>query len=638
MNAISRSLLQSLSDSVTDAMDLGSLDGSDRYYALAFAALRGAIIRFEACVNAQQALSLLQEASVLLLPQGRCGVMRRQQDGCLELADGLPDLGAKLLPEESEHAIESGWIAMAIKQGVCQIEWQRETWILAKLASPRFVHGVAIWVRPEIPKCLQQPLCAMADLAALALDRVMEAAACSAQFESDAVNQRFEASAPQAVASIDPLTGLAQRSQFVKSLRQALEKTSGGQSVGVMLLDIDGFHRVNKELGCSVGDQVLRSFAHRLESVFHSHHVIHDLGIVCSDVCIARTGADELGIAVAHLPVPERLRYAADEVQTHLSEGFFQGSQRLYLSTSIGIAAASPLTEAMSAESLLRRADSALKRAKSLGRNRSVLYDPLWGESGAIHLRTESLLHEALQHSLFQLHFQPLFRVVDLKLVGAEVLLRLNTSDGVPVSPSSFIPVAESTGQIVEISEWVLDNLCQQVSEWDRRGCSSIPFSINLSAIEFGQDDLPRRLNKILAQHHIRPSRFHLEVTETAIARNEAQALANIESLRSVGFEVWLDDFGTGYSSLKSLKTLPVSGIKIDREFVADLDEHASTAVIAQGIIEVARNLGYPVVAEGIENSAQLEFLRTRCCDIGQGFYLGRPASAQDFEQHYMAT
>jgi diguanylate cyclase (GGDEF)-like protein len=616
---------------------------TQRQYALALAALRVAITRFDACASAQETFGLLQEASRLLIPSARCSVMQRQADGCLEIAAGLPDQHARILPEDGEHAIESGWVATAIKQGLYRVSWRDETWVLAKLASPRFVHGIAIWVESEIPESLHQPLCAMADLAALALDRLsgsttLPPTTAPAEREPDRRKRRFGSKGPQAATPIDPLTGLAQRAPFLYYLKQAFDKLAVGQAVGVMLLDIDGFHRVNRELGCAAGDQVLRSFAHRLESVFRSPYVTQALGIVSSDLCIARTGADELGIAVGHLRLPEHLLDVAGEVQQHLAEGFFQGSQRLYLSVSIGLAAVSPSMGDVSAETLLRRADSALKRAKSLGRNRSVLYDPIWGESGAVQLRTESLLHEALQRSGFRLHFQPLFDVTDLRLVGAEVLLRLSTSDGVPVPPSSFIPVAENTGQIVEISDWVLHRLCHQIREWDRQGLPSVPFSVNLSGIEFGQDDLIDRLTKILSKHSVLPCRVHLEVTETAIARNEVQALANIKAARAAGFEVWLDDFGTGYSSLKSLKNLPVSGIKIDREFVADLAENPNTAVIAQSIIEIAQKLGYPVVAEGIEQQAQLEFLRARCCDIGQGFHLGRPVCAQDFEQQYLTA
>lgn len=646
LQSLTDSLTDSLAESLTDTSSTGSALQTPRLSALAFAVLRLAIGRFDACASTQATQSLLQEASRLLLPQARFGLMQRDIDGCLELAEEpaeelaavIADPVATIFPEDIEHAIESGWVAAAIKQGLHRVSWRGETWVLARLASPRFVHAVAIWISAEIPALLHQPLLAMADLAALALDRLTEAPALAAEQKRHRETHPFGGHATRAVTATDPLTGLAQRAQFVQVLKQALAKPAVGQSVGVMLLDIDGFHRVNKELGYAVGDQILRSFAHRLESVFRSPYVLQALGIVSSDLCVARTGADELGIVVAQLRAPDDLLGVAGEVQQHLAEGFFQGAQRLYLSVSIGLAAVSPSAEDLSAESLLRSADSALKRAKSLGRNRFVLYDPVWGESGVLHLRIESLMHQALQDNGFRLHYQPLFRVADLTLVGAEVLLRLSTSDGVPVPPSSFIPVAESTGQIVEISDWVLHRLCQQIRQWDRQGLPAVPFSVNLSAIEFSQEDLSQRLSKILSQHQVSPSRMHLEVTETAITRDEAQAVANINALRADGFEVWLDDFGTGYSSLKSLKNVCFSGIKIDREFVADLPAHANTAVIAQSIIEIARNLGCSVVAEGIEEPAQLEFLRLRHCDIGQGFHLGRPVSPQDFEHRYLGA
>ncbi|MBK1704024.1 hypothetical protein CKO40_05555 [Halochromatium glycolicum] len=606
---------------------------------LALDVLREAIGRFDSCTTAPETLRELQSTSRLLIPQARCGVMLRQRDGCLELACERADPtepAAKALSTDAEQGIESGWVGLAIKQGLYRTDRQGEVWLFIKLASPRFVHGVAFWIASSIPESLHQALGALADLAALRLDRLAEPGASVLAPQPNQDEQRFAANGFPAAAA-DPLTGLAPRAQFLEALKQAFQGDFIGHSVGVMLLDIDGFHRVNRELGCVVGDQVLRSLAHRLETTLRSPYVLQALGSVSSDLCLARTGADELGVAIGHLRDPDRLLQAAAELQQHLAEGFYQGAHRLYLSVSIGLAAARPSGEEVGAETLLRRADAALKRAKSLGRNRAILYDPAWGESVSPHLRTESLLHEALQRSLFRLHFQPLFRIADMQLAGAEVLLRLSTSDGTPVPPSSFIPVAESTGQIAEISAWVLRRLCQQIRAWDHQGPSSLPFALNLSAIELSQEDLAQRLHKILSQEGIAPSRVHLEVTETAIARNEAQARDNISALRTAGFEVWLDDFGTGYSSLKLVKDLPFSGIKIDREFVMDLTAQTSTAVIAESIIAMASNLDFQVVAEGIEEPEQLEFLRARHCEIGQGFHLGRPVCASDFERLYLS-
>ena len=285
----------------------------------------------------------------------------------------------------------------------------------------------------------------------------------------------------------------------------------------------------------------------------------------------------------------------------------------------------------------MRNADAALKRAKQAGRNRHVLYEPSWEAPGTHHLRTESLLQEALRQDTFNLHFQPQFELATGRLAGAEVLLRLTLGDGTPLSPASFIPVAESTGQIIEIGEWVLRRVCRQLKTWDELGLTPPPCAVNVSAIELSQPDLSTRLQSILEQECIGMERLHLEITETAIARNESQAIANLRALRAAGFEIWIDDFGTGYSSLKSIKNYPASGIKLDREFVKDLSEDQCARVVAASILDLARNLGYPVVAEGIESAIQCALLRGQMCDIGQGFHLGRPVDALEFQRLYLS-
>ncbi|MBK1718963.1 putative bifunctional diguanylate cyclase/phosphodiesterase [Thiocystis violacea] len=608
------------------------------FHPLALNVLRAAMARVPLCRTLSELFGVLDQSSRLLLPEARIGILLRQPDACFELVHCLPVDSESWLRELTERLIEQGRFAQALKQGaswwLTQLD---ETALLLRIATANRIYGVAIWVDQRIPNHLQEALGALADLAGLTLDRLQGGAeSFLVPSHSDPDEANGARLGEDIAIPADQLTGLAHRAHFMRFLQQAILGRTPRLAVATLLLDIDGFHRVNRELGCETGDQVLREVALRLDGALRSQLVQDTIGIAEHDICFARTGADEFGIALARVRDPRRLAELAHHLHSHIAEGFLQHGSRLYLSVSIGLASSEGLLEATSAEVMLRNADSALKRAKITGRNKHVLYEPGWAELGSTHLRTESLLQEALRKDSFTLHFQPLFHLADRRLAGAEVLLRLTLGDGTPLPPSSFIPVAESTGQIVEIGEWVMRRTCRQIRSWDALGFPRIPLAINVSAIELSQTDLGARFRAILEQESVPVERLHLEITETAIARNEEQALANIRSLRTVGFEVWIDDFGTGYSSLKSIKNYPASGIKLDREFVKDLAEQSSADVIAGCILSMAGHLGYPVVAEGIENPEQYEFLRRNGCDIGQGFHLGRPVDRETFQALYL--
>lgn len=540
---------------------------------LALDVLREAMLRLPACRTLTELFSVLEQCSRNLLPTAETGFLLRQPDACFDLVHCSPDAAETRLRDLTEALIESGQFAQALKQGVCRHQdGAGQTHLMLRIATPRRIYGVALWSNSHIPKQLHQALGALADLAGLSLDQLQGGAesfivtAFGERSHTEATSTHLDIAIPA-----DPLTGLPHRTHFFRFLRTAVENRTQHTCAGAILLDIDGFHRVNRELGCDTGDQVLRDVALRLDSALRSQFVYEALGIADCDLCFARTGADEFGLAIAHLRDPQRLPEIANHLHNHVAEGFLQHRSRLYLSVSIGLAASGYIASPASSQTLMRDADTALKQAKASGRNQFAVYAESWGESGSSHLRIESLLQEALRQNRFFLHYQPLFQLADARLVGAEVLLRLEMNDGTPTPPSHFIPIAESTGQIVEISEWVARQVCRQIHIWDAQALPRIPFSINVSAIELSQPGLAQRVTTILAQEGIAHERIHIEITETAIARNEAQALANIHALREAGFEVWIDDFGTGYSSLKSIKNFPISGIKLDREFVKDL-------------------------------------------------------------------
>ncbi len=537
----------------------------------------------------------------------------------------------------TDRLIDSGGFAHALQHGSCHVTDDPDrTYLLQSIATSTRINGLALLVDQTIPAAIHQPFGALVDLAAWNLDRPQGGMDTSlgARYPLQHGDTGMGATDDIAIPA-DQLTGLAHRTHFIRFLHRVFSDRTPEKAIGAILLDIDRFRHINREFGCDTGDRVLRDVALRLDSALRSQYLYETLGIAECDLCFARTGADEFGVAISRMRYPHRLADIAAYLHSHLSEGFRQEGSRLYLSVSIGVASSSHDPEPSSAQALLRSADTALKRAKTVGRNQHVVYESTWDERGSPHLRTESLLQEALRKDQFTLHFQPLFRLVDQALVGAEVLLRLPIGEGIHLPPSDFIPVAESTGQIIEIGEWVLRRVCRQMHAWDARGSPRIPLSINISAIELSHGDLTRRLGRILQQESTSVERLHIEITETAIARNEEEALANLKALRAAGFEVWIDDFGIGYSSLKSIKNFPISGLKLDREFVKDLARDPTAEVIASTILTMARRLNHPIVAEGIENADQLQFLREQDCPFGQGFHLGHPVCPDVFQASY---
>ncbi len=606
-------------------------------YLLGFDVIREATKRLPASGTLPELFGVLNQCARFLLPTAQIGLLLRQPDACFELVDASPFSAKESLSKLTDTLIDSGCFARALQQGSCRaLDLPDRTCLLQSIATSKRIYGMVVWVDTLIPPLLHQPLGALVDLSAASLERLQtNAASLPAPLHRDQSQSGGANLIEEIAIAADQLTGLAHRSYFIHFMQRACRARTAQTAVGTILLDIDGFHRVNREYGCETGDRVLRDVALRLDSALRSQSIYDTMGIAECDLCFARTGADEFGLAVAHMRHPDRLPEIAAYLHRHLSEGFRQEDSRLYLSVSIGVASSIADPGPVSAQSLLRNADTALKRAKLEGRNQLAVYQSGWDEAGSPHLRIESLLQEALRKDWFALHFQPILRLDDLAPIGAEVLLRLRMGDGVPLPPSNFIPIAESTGLIVEIGEWVLRRVCRQIHVWEARGFPVIPLAINVSGIELSQANLTERFTHILEQERIPVTRLHIEITETAIARNEVQALANIQALRAAGFEVWIDDFGTGYSSLKSVKNLPVSGLKLDREFVKDLVRDPAADVIASSILTMARHLGYAVIGEGIESAAQLRFLKQQGCELGQGFHLGRPVGADAFQARY---
>lgn len=611
-----------------------STGGAQTIPPLTFEVLRELVVRLPTHRSLSELLEGMGHAAQLLLPNLQLAFLLRQPDATLELVYGAPTHQERALREHLDQLIDQGQLAQALKEGLAWVSLApNQRGLLSRIATQRHIHGLILWIAPALDPSWSQILGTLADLTAVGIEWLTGDAEASLSPPMSFLppTQAFDLAVPT-----DRLTGLAHRSHFMRFIQQAILEARPGY-LAVLLLDIDGFQRVNHELGYEVGDRLLCELALRLEAALRSHAAHTYLGGEGHEICFARTGADEFGIALRGVYSPQRLGELAAYLHRHIAEGFFHAGERFYLSVSIGIAIGNGPAGATHPSTLMRQADTALKRAKQLGRNRYAIYEPGWEERGGAHLRTESLLQEALYRDCFRLFFQPQFDLQSGRLVGAEVLLRLTLGDGGSIPPSCFIPIAETTGQIIEISQWTLRQVCRQIRTWEGMGLGPIPLAVNLSAVELVQPHLTEQICSILDEEGIAPHHLHLELTETAIARHESQALAILKSLHAAGFAIWIDDFGTGYSSLKSIKHYPAAGVKLDREFVQDIAHDSGSRAITRAILDLARELGYPVVAEGIEAVEQWALLRDWGCPIGQGYLLGRPVNAIEFQQRYLA-
>jgi diguanylate cyclase (GGDEF)-like protein/PAS domain S-box-containing protein len=425
------------------------------------------------------------------------------------------------------------------------------------------------------------------------------------------------------VSTHDPLTGLPNRTLLQDRLDHAISHAQRkGTYVAVLLLDLDRFKLVNDSLGHQAGDKLLRALAQRLST-----------SIRTSDT-VGRLGADEFLIVAEDLPEPQAAARIAETILVGLSRPFGIDGQQLFITTSIGIAMFPG--DAADINGVLRDADTAMHNAKSAGGNGYRFFTPEMNEAAVVRLSLEHAMREALDQNQFFLHYQPKIDLETLQAVGAEALLRWNHPEQGLVSPAKFIPVAEETGMIVQIGEWVLRKALMQIRDWQARGLDPLPVAVNVSVRQITSNDFGQRVRAILAEYDVPADLLELEITETAMMSNLANIVDSLNEIRDAGIRIAIDDFGTGYSSLSYLRRLPITTLKVDRSFVSEATTNSDTAAIAATIIAMGRQLGLKVVAEGIETAEQLEFLRHHRCDQMQGFYFSRPLPPADLESRFM--
>ena len=415
----------------------------------------------------------------------------------------------------------------------------------------------------------------------------------------------------------DELTGLANRRLFDDRLDMTLRRASRtGELVAVAFLDVDRFKNVNDSLGHEMGDRLMVALSQRLQASLRD-----------SDT-VARMGGDEF---IFILPGLQRQDDAVMPVQKLLEAVRLPvrlDEQELFVTASIGVAVFP--TDGQERDRLLRHADAALYRAKARGRNRIELFDRALAAQAEARVRLDGDLRHAGAQDELSLVYQPQINFKTGKVVGFEALMRWHHPQLGPVSPSTFIPIAEETGLISSLGAWALDRACRDMVAWDDSGMGSLRIAVNVSPRQLQHDDLVGQVERVLAETGLAAERLELEFTETALLLEDEAIAETIARLRALGVGLALDDFGTGYSSLSHLRQYPIQRLKMDRSFVRGITSDRGDAAVARAIIGLARELRLAVVAEGVETAEQLTLLGSFGCEEGQGFHLGRPVPAHD--------
>lgn len=420
----------------------------------------------------------------------------------------------------------------------------------------------------------------------------------------------------------DALTGLPNRLLTRERLDLAVALAArGGHKVALLFLDLDSFKVVNDSLGHSAGDLLLRAVAVRLK------------GCIRDGDTLGRLGGDEFVLIISDIANPDDVGYASEKVLAQLSDPFeIDGNE---LTTTVSIGAAVYPDDGQDFETLLKKADTAMYGAKGAGRNTYRFYTQEMNASAMEHLRVRTGLRQALDQGQFVLHFQPQVDLATGQMIGIEALIRWAHPQLGLLPPARFISIAEDSGLIVPIGDWVLREACRQtVALQAASGLTNLVCAVNLSAPQFRRGELERSVTRALAESGLEPACLDLELTESLLVHDTEQVLATVQRLKSIGVTLCIDDFGTGYSSLSYLKRFAVDKLKIDRSFVQGMADDPNDAAIVRAIIQMARSLGLRTTGEGVEDDRQRALLCMHGCDHGQGFYFSRPLPAHDLLQY----
>jgi diguanylate cyclase (GGDEF)-like protein/PAS domain S-box-containing protein len=420
----------------------------------------------------------------------------------------------------------------------------------------------------------------------------------------------------------DSLTGLPNRALFMDHLKMAMARTERHQErkFAVLYLDLDRFKIINDSLGHMIGDQLLVGIARRLESSLRPIDTI------------ARLGGDEFTILVEDVNDESEIIYVAERLQQELAAPFTLGGREVFTTMSIGIAISS--SDYLNAEDILRDADTAMYRAKVLGNARYEIFNVAMHAEAVKLLQLETDLRRALERREFFIQYQPIMSLDTFNLSGFEALVRWQHPEHGFISPVDFIPMAEETGLIIPLGEWVLRESCTQMQRWHEQfhGDTPLFMSVNLSVKQFNQPDLIQKIAGIIQETGLAPHSLKLEITESAVTEKVESAAEMMQQIRAIGVKLSMDDFGTGYSSLSHLHRFPLDTLKIDRSFITRMQDNDENMEIVRTIVGLAQNLGMDLVAEGVETYDQITILRKLGCEYGQGYFFSKPIDAADAE------
>jgi diguanylate cyclase (GGDEF)-like protein/PAS domain S-box-containing protein len=481
----------------------------------------------------------------------------------------------------------------------------------------------SIWITQDITarrQAEQELVQAKAQLEALVEQRTHQLSQTVAALELKIAEQQATEARAERLALFDALTGLPNRHLLADRASQAIDiARRNDEALAVLFVDLDHFKNVNDSLGHRAGDSLLTQLAARLR------------GAVREQDTVARMGGDEF-VLVLPLTDVGGAAHLATKLMALAHAPFQVDQQELTVTPSIGIAMFP--TDGDDFEALCKCADAAMYRAKRDGRNAFRFFTSEMQAQSARALQLENALRRALERQQLSLHYQPQFVLRpdgSVEIVGAEALLRWQHPELGSVSPAEFIPVAEGTGLILPIGEWVLAEALSQLRRWDAAGLPPLSMAVNLSAVQFRHDDLPELVSRVLAELGMPAERLELELTEGAAMENPAMAISVMNALHARGVRLSIDDFGTGYSSLSHLKQFRVSKLKIDQSFVRDITDDAEDRAIVDAVIRMAGALGLQTLAEGVETEGQLTFLRGQGCQAVQGYLFSRPLPADAF-------
>ena len=420
------------------------------------------------------------------------------------------------------------------------------------------------------------------------------------------------------LAHYDELTGLPNRSMFNQQLTRALAQARRhDKPLAILFVDLDRFKNINDTLGHDAGDRVLNETGNRLRSSLREIDTV------------SRLGGDEFVVLIEDLPRPAHVAVVAQKILAAVAEPFNLDAQEFQITASIGISTYPG--DSKDIQGLMKNADISMYRAKEQGRNNYQFYSAQMNVHTLARLALESNLRRALERNEFLLHYQPKVEIGSGRIIGTEALVRWRQTAEALTPPAQFIPLAEETGLIVPIGEWVLKTACLQNKTWEDRGLPRLSIAVNLSARQFVHENLLQDVARVLNETGLDPVLLELEITESMVMRDPEHAVTLLRGLKAMGIHLSIDDFGTGYSSLNYLKRFPLDNVKIDRSFIQDLPGDGDDAAITQTIIAMAHSLRLGVIAEGVETEEQLHFLRANGCDEMQGYHFSRPLPEDQF-------